>query len=171
MMKSKNLVFPALLCAVAAVQAGEPASEARLDEVARRGAQVMSFDLERTTHVFTQTGQGGVQQVIAKDPADAELIGLIRVHLAKISRQFARGDFFDPVSIHGEDMPGLAELRQAEPGRIKIDYRELPAGAEIVYSAKTPALADAIHRWFDAQLSDHARHAIGGHSLHSMHGR
>jgi sulfite exporter TauE/SafE/copper chaperone CopZ len=38
-----------------------PAGPARLDEVAQRGARVMPFDLEKTTHVFTKTPEGGHQ--------------------------------------------------------------------------------------------------------------
>jgi hypothetical protein len=61
-----------------------------------------------------------------------------------------------PVSIHGRDMPGLAELEKAQPGQLRIEYEQLPKGAQIEYSSDNPALIDAIHRYFDAQLSDHA---------------
>jgi hypothetical protein len=160
-------------CLLAAVSAGaaEPASESRLDEVAKRGARVMPFDLEKTTHVFTKTEKGGVQQVIAKDPSQGEQIGLIREHLSKIAREFAQGDFSDPAKIHGEAMPGLAELKAAKPGAIRIEYREIPAGGQIDYVTDDASLVGAIHRWFDAQLSDHARHAVPGHPHHLMHGR
>ncbi|MGZ8199915.1 MAG: aspartate carbamoyltransferase, partial [Methylosarcina sp.] len=91
-------------------------------------------------------------------------------HLSKISGEFSRGDFSGPARIHGEDMPGLAALRAAQPGRIKIEYKDLPNGAEIVYSSDDPGLIKAIHDWFDAQLSDHARHAVPGHP-HPHHPR
>jgi hypothetical protein len=160
-------------CLIAAVPVGavEPASETRLDEVAKRGAQVMPFDLTQTTHVFTKTEQGGVQQVIVKDPAQGEQIRRIREHLSKIAAEFAQGDFSDPAKIHGEAMPGLAELRAAKSGAIRITYGEIAAGAQIDYATDEPGLVEAIHRWFDAQLSDHARHAVGGHPHHLMHGR
>jgi hypothetical protein len=153
----------------ASVQAVEKASENRLDEVAKRGAHVMSFNLEQTTHVFSKTEKGGLQQVIVKDSSNAEQIKLIREHLSKISQEFRQGDFSDPAKIHGEDMPGLAELRTATPGQIKIVYKELPNGAEIDYSTDDTKLVKAIHQWFDAQLSDHARHAVPGHAHHLMH--
>ncbi len=66
-------------------------------------------------------------------------------------------------------MPGLDELRKAKPGQIDVVYKELPNGAEINYSTDSPVFINAIHQWFDAQLSDHARHAISGHSNHQMH--
>lgn len=145
------------------------ASAARLDEVAERGRHVMPFNLEQTTHIFSKTAQGGLQQVIVKDPNNTEQIKLIRQHLAKISTEFKQGDFSNPTKIHGDTMPGLAALRQAKPGEIEIVYKELPNGAEINYASKVPALSHAIQQWFDAQLSDHARHATTGHAEHSMH--
>jgi len=150
----------------------QTASPERIEEVAKRGAEVMPFDLKQTQHVFTKTETGGVQQVVARDPANAEQIGLIRQHLTKISQEFARGDFSDPARIHGEDMPGLAELRSAQPGKLRVEYRELPNGAEIVYSSDDPALIAAVHRWFDAQLAEHSPDAMPGHphgAMHPMH--
>ena len=49
----RQLVF-ALLLGVTAFPAiaAEPAIPARLDEVAERGAKVMPFDLEKTTHAL-----------------------------------------------------------------------------------------------------------------------
>lgn len=157
-----------LLMALSA-QAVEKAAEERLDEVAKRGAHVMPFSLEQTTHIFSKTEKGGLQQVIAKDSSNIEQIKLIREHLSKISKEFIQGDFSDPAKIHGEGMPGLAELRRTQPGQIKIVYKELPNGAEIDYSTTDTKLVEAIHKWFDAQLSDHARHAIPGHLHHQMH--
>jgi len=155
--------------ALTTVQAVENASEDRLEKVAKRGAHVMPFSLEQTTHIFSKTEKGGLQQVIVKDSSNAEQIKLIREHLSKISQEFIQGDFSDPAKIHGEDMPGLAELRTATPGQIKIVYKELPNGAEIDYSTDDTKLIEAIHKWFDAQLSDHSRHTVPGHPHHLMH--
>ncbi len=137
-------------------QASEKASEARQEEVSKRGAQVMPFSLKRTLHIFTKTNSGGIQQVVAKDQSDTHQIELIREHLSKISKEFAQGNFSAPASIHGNDMPGLAELKKAHPGQLRIAYKELPNGAQIEYSSDNPGLIAAIHRWFDAQLADHA---------------
>lgn len=163
-------LFFVLLFAVS-VQADETATEERLDGVAERGAKIMPFDLEQTTHIFSKNEWGGLQQVIVKDNANARQISLIRAHLSKISKEFTAGDFSDPERIHGKDMPGLTELSAAKPGQIKIVYKELPNGAEIAYTSDYPEIISAIHRWFDAQLSDHARHAMPGHSEHFMHGK
>ena len=149
----------------------EKASEKRLDEVAQRGVHVMPFDLELTTHVFSKTAKGGVQKVIVKNIKDTAQIRLIREHLIKISREFQQADYSGPAKIHGENMPGLETLRNAKPDQISILYKDLPNGAEITYSTDIPILFTAIHQWFDAQLSDHARHAISGHASHKMHNK
>ncbi|MGZ5050992.1 MAG: aspartate carbamoyltransferase [Methylobacter sp.] len=167
MKKQLTALLSITLFMASSAQALEQASEQRLDEVAKRGAHVMPFSLGQTMHVFTKTAQGGLQQVIVKDSSNSEQIRYIREHLAKISQEFIRGDFSGPAKIHGDDMPGLAELRAAQPGQIQIVYKELPNGAEIDYSTTDPKLLAAIHKWFDAQLSDHARHAVSGH--HQMH--
>lgn len=153
----------AVLLAYGTASAAAPADAARLDEVERRGAEVMPFSLERTVHVFTKTERGGLQQVLARDDADAGQVALIREHLQQVAGRFARGDFTDPAAIHGDDMPGLEELRRARSGQIEVVYGELPRGAQIEYATRDPALIAALHRWFDAQLSDHARHAVSGH--------
>ena len=149
----------------------EKASEKRLDEVAQRGAHVMPFDLELTTHVFSKTAKGGVQKVLVKNIKDTAQIRLTREHLFKISRDFQQADYSGPAKIHGENMPGLETLRNAKPDQISILYKDLPNGAEITYSTDIPILITAIHQWFDAQLSDHAHHAISGHPSHKMHNK
>lgn len=173
--------FPVLMLLVSMpVYAVEPADEKRLDEVAERGTHVMPFDLEKTVHVFTKTPEGGIQQVIAQDKSDSEQIQRIRDHLSEISEAFKQGDYSKPAHIHGQDMPGLNALKTANPGQVKIEYIELPDGAQIHYSSQSQHLINAIHQWFDAQLSDHARHAVSahphghgqhrhGHDNHDMH--
>jgi hypothetical protein len=134
-------------------------AQTRQDEVAVRGAKVMPFDLEQTMHVFQKLDDGGLQKVIAKDPANKKQIALIQTHLKEESERFRKGDFSDPAKIHGEDMPGLAELK-AGAGKIDVRYTALPDGAQIRYEANDPKLVTAIHRWFAAQLSDHGHHAL-----------
>jgi hypothetical protein len=131
---------------------------ARQAGVEKRGAEVMPFELERTMHVFQPLDDGGLQTVRAKDPANRQQIALIQSHLKEEAEKFQRGDFSDPAKIHGEDMPGLAELR-AGAGEIEIQYVSLPDGAQIRYTAKDTTLVMAIHHWFMAQRADHGQHA------------
>ena len=130
----------------------------RQAEVAARGAEVMPFDLSKTKHVFAKDSSGGIQTVTADDPADTLNIRLIREHLQKEAGKFGRGEFDDPAAIHGAAMPGLAELR-ASAGQLAVLYAELPAGARITLITGDSALRSALHRWFDAQVSDHGEHA------------
>jgi hypothetical protein len=133
-------------------------AQTRQGEVAARGAKVMPFDLEQTTHVFQKLEYGGLQKVVVKDPLNKKQIALIQSHLKEESEKFRKGDFSDPAKIHGEDMPGLAQLK-AGAAKIDIRYTALPDGAQIRYTAKDPKLVTALHQWFSAQLSDHGSHA------------
>jgi hypothetical protein len=135
-----------------------PAPPGRQAEVAERGASVMPFDLERTTHRFDKTDGGGVQTVVADDPGDTAQITLIQQHLTAEVDRFRRGDFADPARIHGDRMPGLAALR-AHAGRVTIDYTPTADGGRATYATADATLRDALHQWFDAQVSDHGGHA------------
>jgi hypothetical protein len=138
----------------------------RQAEVAVRGKDVMPFDLKATTHVFTKTRDGGTQRVVAKDIADTEQTRLIREHLQAIQAQFLARDFSGPSHIHGDNMPGLAQLRAARPDQIAITYHEIAGGGELHYQSKDADLIAAVHTWFEAQLSDHGADAMEGHMHH-----
>ena len=130
----------------------------RQSSVHDMGQEVMPFDLGETTHVFEMTETGGIQEVIADDPSDAAQVSLIRQHLQHEALRFREGDFSDPTTLHGNDMPGLTELAQAAE-RVTIDYTELPDGARLTFTTSESYLVTAFHRWFGAQLSDHASDA------------
>lgn len=167
-MKRINLGLLTLAFASASY-AVTPADPQRLDEVVARGVHVMPFDLDKTQHIFSKTENGGIQQVVAKDATDTPQIALIRKHLSALAARFGTGDFSGPMRIHGDTMPGVQDLR-AGFKHIQFIYRELSDGAEIAYVSTDPKLIGAIHQYFDAQLSDHARHAIpGGHGQHHGH--
>jgi len=153
-----TLATSAVLLAAACSAPDLPRRQA---EVAEAGARVMPFDLDATTHVFEKVESGGVQSVVA-DSDDAVQIELVRAHLLEEAQRFARGDFHDPAMIHGEDMAGLHELVMGHE-RLSVTYRDVARGGEIRYISQDPALVDAIHRWFDAQLVDHGEHAQAHH--------
>jgi len=142
------------------------AESQRQAEVSQRGKNVMPFSLAATTHIFTKSEAGGVQQVVAKAAGDEAQAKLIRLHLLEIKAQFLKGDFSGPTHIHGQSMPGLAELKAAKPGQIGIEYRDVKDGAELTYRIADAKLVAALHKWFDAQLSDHGKDAMEGHAHH-----
>lgn len=130
----------------------------RQAEVRTRGANVMPFSVGDTLHVFEKTEKGGRQMVTAR-PGHDEQIPMIRAHLRQIAKSFGDRDFSQPARIHGDDMPGLAELRGAGPAEITTAYQHTERGGMIFYAARTDALRDALHQWFDAQLADHGHDA------------
>ncbi|ASV97048.1 aspartate carbamoyltransferase [Paraburkholderia aromaticivorans] len=142
------------------------ADAGRKAEVAQRGAEVMPFSLQSTTHLFTKSANGGSQRVIAKNLSDEVQIRLIRTHLREIQAEFQHGDFSAPDRIHGADMPGLSQLRAAKPGQISIAYRDVDGGGELVFRSASGKLVSALHAWFDAQISDHGADAMDGHMAH-----
>ena len=135
-------------------------AQTRQKEVAIKGAKVMPFNLEQTTHVFQKLDDGGLQKVVVKDPSNKKQVALIQSHLKEESEKFRKGEFADPAKIHGEDMPGLAQLK-AGAAKIDVRYSALADGAQIRYQTKDPKLVTALHQWFAAQLSDHGHHASG----------
>ena len=152
-----NVGVAACAAAVIALAACGSSGESRQEKVAKRGARVMPFDLERTTHVFRPTATGGIQTVISDD-RDVTQVRLIRRHLRKEAASFARGVFADPRDIHGSHMPGLATL-EARAAALDVRYKEVALGARIRFTAEDRELVDAIHRWFEAQAADHGDHA------------
>ena len=138
------------------------AESQRQAEVSQRGKDVMPFSLSATTHIFTKSDTGGVQQVVAKVAGDEAQTKLIQQHLKEIQAQFLKGDYSGPTHIHGQTMPGLAELKAAKTGQIAIVYRDINEGAELRYETVNVTLVAALHKWFDAQLSDHGKDAIEG---------
>lgn len=136
-----------------------PTSHAAMVE--RGSAAVMPFDLNRTMHVFEPRPDGGVQTVMVHD-GDPRQIALVRSHLRKEAVAFAHGDYADPATIHGTNMPGLRQLR-AGASRMTITYQQMDAGASIHFVTQDPHLVAALHEWFAAQVKDHGAHAMMMH--------
>ena len=159
----KNILAPGALLLLLAFATGckpDAAPEAptpRQQEVAERGADVMPFDLERSTHVFEKIENGGRQWVVSDD-GDAEQIARIQAHLEEIAGRFSKGDFHHPGMIHGDAMPGLHALTMGHE-KVEIAYTPMENGGEILYTTADSSMVAAIHTWFDAQLSDHGAHA------------
>src|SRR5947208_192529 len=69
-------------------------------DMSNRGAQVMGFSQEATTHHFVLTFDGGVIDVRANDVKDTKSRDEIRAHFQHISRMFTDGDFTSPMLVH-----------------------------------------------------------------------
>ena len=154
-----NLRTVALLASLFAglTASGQAADSKRQVEVERNSERVMPFNMGSAMHTFVPTSHGGIQTVVVHD-GDPKQVELVRAHLRKEARAFARGDFADPASIHGGTMPGLQAMHEGAR-RISVRYSELHSGGAITYATTDPALISAIHAWFKAQVSDHGPHA------------
>lgn len=166
---TKHLPRAALAVLISLPFLAHAADVQRQAEVAKLGADVMPFSLKATTHIFTKTAEGGVQRVVVRSAGDTQQVKLVREHLRDIQAQFGKGDFSGPTHIHGVEMPGLADLKAARPGQVVIGYKEVDGGAELTYRTADAKLVAALHRWFDAQLSDHGADAMAGHMHHHDH--
>jgi hypothetical protein len=145
-----------------------PALEKGKVEVCQRCQEILPYALDQTLQTFTKTVHGGVQHVFAKSADNTEQIKLIQAHLLKMADAFRKGDFSETELIHGADMPGLAQLKMAKTDDIKFEYKALPNGAQIHYSTEYPLFVQALHFWFDAQISDHGNDVIPEHIKHHL---
>jgi hypothetical protein len=150
--------FVMLMAAIALFNVASLNAQTKLERVHNMAHSVMPFDMAKTMHIFKMTESGGVQMVVVKDLGYVNQIKLIQHHLHMESEKFQHGDYSDPASLHGADMPGLKEL-EIGASSIKVSYTALPNGAEITFETSDLHLLTALHRCFGAQLSEHGADA------------
>ncbi len=167
-MKLYSLLLAGLVLFTSAAFAVEKTDSEQNNEVYQRSQTVIPYDVNQTKQMFTKTVHGGVQHVVVKSEENTEQIKLIQAYLLKLTNNFSTGDFSETERIHGADMPGLARLKMAQPYDIKFEYKALPNGAQIHYSTEYPLLTQALHEWFDAQMSDHDNTVLPDHSKHHL---
>ena len=122
--------------------------------VMKRGAEVMGFDQEATTHRFILSHSGGAMRVTVNDPDDAQEAGRISMHLRNVAAQFARGDFSAPQQTHGQVPPGIRVMQQL---RAKIIYtaHAIDGGGELIISSEDSRAIEAIHQFLRFQIQEH----------------
>jgi hypothetical protein len=155
---AKTFQLLLLVGAAFALALGSALAQTTQQHIHEMGHSVMPFDLNKTTHIFRMTDSGGVQTVVVKDAQGKDQIGPIRQHLQHEAEAFQRGDYADPMSLHGAAMPGVSELA-SHHADITVSYSELPLGAALSFTTRDQHLVTAIHRWFGAQLSEHGADA------------
>jgi hypothetical protein len=119
-----------------------------------RGAQVMGFDQDKTTHHFYLYPDGGAIDVSVKDPKDTANRDAIRSHLPHIAMMFSGGDFSAPMLVHATNVPGTAELTKLK-GRIKFAYVETPGGGRVNIVTEDADALTALYAFLRFQISDH----------------
>jgi hypothetical protein len=128
-------------------------------QMAMRGAHVMGFDQEKTTHQFRLFADGGAIDVSANDKNDGreEMMAnrdAIREHLPRIARMFGDGDFSNPMLVHGSNVPGTKELA-ALKANVKYAYADTQRGGRIDITTTDPAALAALHTFLRYQIADH----------------
>jgi|SRR5580698_6929915 hypothetical protein len=118
-----------------------------------QAAHIMQFDQSVAMHMFLPDANGGVMEIVVHS-MDAHQIALVRSHLLDEAAKFAKGDYADPASIHGQSLPGLSAL-ESSASHVSVRYFETPTGAAIMLSSANPAMVSAIHAWLSAQKHDH----------------
>ncbi len=131
---------------------------ARRHMIHRRSAMVMPFNMSKVTHYFIKTEEGGILRIIVKSAADSDQVRLIRKHLLKEQNLFSAGNFRDPKTLHGMNMPGLNILTKSKD-KFKVEYKELKSGAQLAFTSNDKTVVNALHVWFAAQLRDHGHDA------------
>ena len=78
----------------------------------RRVARGHGFQPTTTTHHFYLTRTGGIIQVTATDPTNAEQISTVQMHLKHIVGMFSEGNFSIPHFVHNTSPPGAATMKR-----------------------------------------------------------
>ena len=116
-----------------------------------RGARVMGFSQQTTTHHFRLTSDGGVIEVEANDAMDLAARDRIRMHLA---RSFSEGDFRDPMNVHNEVPPGAREMRRLQK-QFQYTFENTERGGRVVICAASPEAIQAAHQFLIFQIREH----------------
>lgn len=150
----------AVAATVAAVSAQQtqtpPAKPATMDhaQMNMRGAEVMGFDQDKTTHHFYMYADGGAIDVSVNDAADAKNRDAIRSHLPHIAMMFGQGDFSAPMMVHSTNVPGTKQLAENKD-KVAFKYIETPKGGKVDIVTKDAATLEALYQFLRFQITDH----------------
>jgi hypothetical protein len=120
----------------------------------QRGAMGMGFSLEKTTHHFILTRDGGVISVEANDGKDIESRNEIRMHLSHIAKAFADGDFDIPMFVHDQTPPGVLMMR-SKKDQIHYRFEETTFSGRVVMTGSGQDVLSAIHEFLVFQIREH----------------
>lgn len=124
-------------------------------QMMQRGDQAMGFSQDKATHHFRLLEDGGVIEVQANDPKDADTRAQIRQHLTHIAQLFSEGDFDIPMFIHDTTPPGVPQMKQLRD-QIHYRYQETSGGGAVQIQTRNASAVEAIHAFLRFQISEHA---------------
>ena len=110
-----------------------------------------AFDPGAVNQAIATTASGGIRRVVANESSDAKQIGLIRANLKALADKFGPGSFAGQGMATGPAARAVAILQSAAPEKLRAQYLEIRAGAELRYSSDDPSLAAALREWLAAQ--------------------
>ena len=119
-----------------------------------RGAQVMGFDQDKTSHHFYLYPNGGAIDVSAKDDKDAVNRDAIRSHLPHLAMLFGQGDMSAPMLVHDTNVPGTADMAKLKD-KIAYAYHETAHGGRVDITTSDAAALAAVHAFLRCQITDH----------------
>jgi|SRR6185503_2648075 len=121
----------------------------------QRGAVVMGFDQEVTTHHFLLFTDGGAIDVSVKNPTDGKNLDAIRSHLPHIAMMFSDGNFEAPMLVHDStNVPGT-KIMAARKKTIRYSYAETEKGGRVSIATTDPQSLAAVHSFLRFQIADH----------------
>jgi hypothetical protein len=121
----------------------------------QRGAMVMGFDQNRTTHHFLLFTDGGAIDVSVNDPADMKNRDAIRSHLPHIAMMFGEGNFDAPMLVHdSKNVPGTKAMSERK-GAIRYQYLETANGGRVNIVTSDPDALAAVHAFLKFQIAEH----------------
>jgi hypothetical protein len=124
-------------------------------ETKQRGAVVMGFDQNKTTHHFRLTVSGGFIQVEVNDSVDAVNRDLVRTHLKTIAEEFAAGNFAKPFGTHDEMPPGVKTMERKKSA-ISYQFEPTESGGRVRIGTKSADAVRAVHDFLRYQITGHA---------------
>lgn len=134
--------------------AATPASNDPHAQMNHRGAQVMGFDQDKTSHHFFLHDDGGAIDVSVKDAADRTNLDAIRAHLPHIVVMFGEGNFEAPMTVHGTTVPGTPEMKKVKD-TITWKYEETARGGRVNITTANADALKAVHAFLRYQITDH----------------
>jgi hypothetical protein len=142
----------AIAASAEVLRAGGQDQHAGMDQ---RGAMVMGFDQQKTTHHFYLYEDGGAIDVSVNDATDTANRDAIRSHLPHMAMMFGQANFEAPMMVHdSKNVPGTAEMARLKD-KLTFKYVETPKGGRVDVITKDAAALEAVHQFLKFQIADH----------------
>lgn len=143
-----------LLCFLVTMPTGVGGQQDHHASADRRGARVMGFDRELTTHHFSLLTDGGTIDVSVRDLSDVANRDAIRSHLPHIAAMFADGDFNAPMLVHDSaNVPGTTVM-VSRKSTIRYRYVETANGGRVDIVTNDPEALAAVHAFLRFQIAE-----------------